>query len=92
MPGARWYNGKRAQKMAEERRKHSKRPRINEKTWVKVFALFNDDWSPEQIASQVRPSIAEFIRKFEQSGWTKSICDGIAKNDGRVYQNERLEI
>ena len=43
VPGARWYNGKRAQKLAEERRKHSKGPRISEKTWGKVFALFNDD-------------------------------------------------
>ena len=42
--------------MTEKRRKDSKGPKISEKTWKKVFELFNLDLSPEQIASVVKIS------------------------------------
>ena len=45
--GARWYKYERAQGLTDERRKASKAPRISEKTWQKVFELFNEDLSPE---------------------------------------------
>ncbi len=44
-----WYNCERAQWLSEERRRNSKVPRIDEKTWEEVFCLYNTDWSPEQI-------------------------------------------
>ena len=39
--GARCYDCERAQKLTEKRRKNSKGPKISEKTWRKVFELFN---------------------------------------------------
>ncbi len=52
--GARWYNCERAQRLSEERRKNSKRPRISEKIWKEVFRLYNADWSPEQISGALK--------------------------------------
>ena len=52
--GARGYKHERAQELTETRRKDSKSPRISEKTWQKVFELFNDDLSPEQIAGVLK--------------------------------------
>ena len=54
--GSRCYDCERAQKLSEKRRKDSKEPKISEKTWKKVFELFNLDLSPEQIASVVKIS------------------------------------
>ena len=62
--GARWYKHERAQELTDERRKASKVPRISEKTWGEVFALFNDDWSPEQITSQVNVSHEAIYRRI----------------------------
>ena len=39
--GSRCYDCERAQKLSEKRRKDSKEPKISEKTWKKVFELFN---------------------------------------------------
>ena len=52
--GARWYKHDRAQELADERRKASKSPRISEKIWQKVFELFNEGLSPEQIAGVLK--------------------------------------
>ena len=52
--GARWYKHERAQELNDERRKASKSPLISEKTWQKVFELFNEDLSPEQIAGVLK--------------------------------------
>ena len=52
--GARWYKHERAQELSDERRKASKVPRISEKTWRKVFDLYNVDWSPEQISGALK--------------------------------------
>ncbi len=52
--GARSYKHDRGQELADERRKTSKSPRISEKTWQKVFELFNLDRSPEQIAGVLK--------------------------------------
>ena len=62
--GARCYDCERAQKLAEKRRKDSKEPKISEKTWRKVFALFNLDLSPEQIASVVKISHESIYRRI----------------------------
>ena len=51
--GARCYDCERAQKRPKNRRKDSKEPKISERTWQKVFELFNLDLIPEQIASVV---------------------------------------
>ncbi len=60
--GARSYKHDRGQELADERRKTSKSPRISEKTWQKVFELFNLDLSPEQISGG-----AETARRFRES-------------------------
>ena len=52
--GARGYKHERAQELTDERRKASKLPRISEKTWRKVFQLFNEDLSPEQISGALK--------------------------------------
>ena len=52
--GARGYKHERAQELTDERRKASKSPRISEKTWRKVFQLFNEDLSPEQISGALK--------------------------------------
>ena len=52
--GARGYKHERAQELTETRRKDSKSPRISEKTWQKVFDLFNVDLSPEQISGALK--------------------------------------
>ena len=52
--GARGYKHERAQELTETRRKDSKSPRISEKTWQKVFELFNEDLSPEQISGALK--------------------------------------
>ena len=52
--GARGYKHERAQELSDERRKGSKSPRISEKTWQKVFELFNEDLSPEQISGALK--------------------------------------
>ena len=52
--GARWYKHERAQELNDERRKTSKSPRISEKIWRKVFELFNEDLSPEQISGTLK--------------------------------------
>ena len=52
--GARGYKHERAQELTETRRKDSKSPRISEKTWRKVFQLFNEDLSPEQISGALK--------------------------------------
>ena len=61
---ARSYNGERAQELAEQRRQDSKGPKISEKTWRKVFELFNLDLSPEQIASVVKISHESIYRRI----------------------------
>ena len=61
---ARSYNGERAQELAEQRRQDSKGPKISEKTWQKVFELFNLDLSPEQIASVVKISHESIYRRI----------------------------
>ena len=48
------YKHERAQELTDERRKDSKSPRISEKTWQKVFELFNEDLSPEQISGVLK--------------------------------------
>ena len=53
--GARWYKHERAQEFADERRKASKSPLISEPPWQKVFELFNEDLSPEQISGVLKP-------------------------------------
>ena len=62
--GARGYKHERAQELTETRRKCSKSPRISEKTWQKVFGLFNEDLSPEQIASVVKISHETIYRRI----------------------------
>ena len=62
--GARCYSCERAQKLSEKRRKDSKEPKISEKTWKKVFELFNLDLSPEQIASVVKISHESIYRRI----------------------------
>ena len=62
--GARYYDCERAQKLTEKRRKDSKEPKISEKTWRKVFELFNLDLSPEQIASVVKISHESIYRRI----------------------------
>ena len=52
--GARGYKHERAQELTETRRKDSKSPRISEKIWQKVFGLFNEDLSPEQISGALK--------------------------------------
>ena len=52
--GARWYKHERAQELNDKRRKVSKSPLISAKTWQKVFELFNEDLSPEQIAGVLK--------------------------------------
>ena len=52
--GSRGYKYERAQELTETRRKGSKSPRISEKTWQKVFELFNEDLSPEQISGALK--------------------------------------
>ena len=47
--GARCYDCERVQKLNEKRRKDSKGPKISEKTWQKVFELFNCDFCPNKI-------------------------------------------
>ena len=42
----------------------SKGPKISEKTWKKVFELFNLDLSPEQIASVVKISHESIYRRI----------------------------
>ena len=59
-----WYKCERAQALSEERRKRSRKPRIREKTWKKVFELFNLDYSPEQIASVVKISHESIYRRI----------------------------
>ena len=43
--GAWYYEYMRAQKLADKRRKDSKKPRIIERIWEKVFELFKMDYS-----------------------------------------------
>ena len=67
--GARCYDCERVQKLNEKRwkdsrRKDSKGPKISEKTWQKVFELFNLDLSPEQIASVVKISHESIYRRI----------------------------
>ena len=62
--GARCYDCERAQKLTEKRRKDSKEPKIIEKTWRKVFELFNLDLSLEQIASVVKISHESIYRRI----------------------------
>ena len=50
--------------MTEKWRKDSKEPKISEKTWRKVFELFNLDLSPEQIASIVKISHESIYRRI----------------------------
>ena len=51
---ARCYDCERAQKLSEKRRRDSKGPKISAKTWQKVFDLFNEDLSPEQISGALK--------------------------------------
>ena len=96
VPGAWWYNGEQAQKLAEEWRKHSKEPKISEKTWEKVFELFNLELSPEQIASVVKIGHESIYRRIyaeiRVGGWIENTCVGNAKNGIVGCQNGRLEI
>ena len=62
--GARCYDCERAQKLTEKWRKDSKEPKIIEKTWRKVFELFNLDLSLEQIASVVKISHESIYRRI----------------------------
>ena len=62
--GGRGYFSKRAQELALARRQNSKVPKISEKTWAKVFELYNLDLSPEQIASQVKISHESIYRRI----------------------------
>ena len=62
--GARSYDCELAQKLTEKRRKDSKGPKISEKTWRKVFELFNLDLRPEQIASVVKISHESICRRI----------------------------
>ncbi len=62
--GSRCYDCERAQKLIEKRRKDSKEPKISEKTWQKVFELFNFALSPEQIASVVKISHESIYRRL----------------------------
>ena len=59
-----WYKCERVQALSEERRKRSRKPRIREKTWKKVFELFNLDYGPEQIASAVKISHESIYRRI----------------------------
>ena len=72
-----WYKCERAQALSEERRKRSRKPRIREKTWKKVFELFNLDYSPEQIASVVKISHESIYRRIYAE-----ICVMSRKNKG----------
>ena len=62
--GTRCYDCERAQKLTEKRRKDSKGPKISEKTWRKVFELFNFALGPEQIASVVKISHESTYRRL----------------------------
>ena len=73
---ARSYNGERAQKLAEQRRRDSKEPRIGDKIWEEVFHLYNEDWSPEQIANRVKISHETIYRRIYteiKAGWSERV-------------------
>ena len=76
-----WYKCERAQALSEERRKRSRKPRIREKTWKKVFELFNLDYSPEQIASVVKISHESIYRRIYAE-----ICVMSRKNKGTFWK------
>ena len=80
--GARCYDCERVQKLTEKRRKDSKEPKISEKTWQKVFELFNLDLSPEQIASVVKISHESIYRRIYAEIWA---CR-LQKNKGSFFQ------
>ena len=48
------YRSKTADGVAKKRRSHERKSRISEKIWQKIFELYNDDWSPEQISGALK--------------------------------------
>ena len=48
------YRSKTADEVAKKRRRHERKSRISEKIWQKIFELYNDDWSPEQISGALK--------------------------------------
>ena len=47
--GARCYDCERVMELSGKQQKDSKEPKISEKTWRKVFELFNCDFCPNKI-------------------------------------------
>jgi transposase, IS30 family len=52
--GRRGYRPALAQELAGARRRATHRPRISERTWVRVESLLRLEWSPEQVAGRLK--------------------------------------
>ena len=48
------YRSKTADEVAKKRRRHERKSRISWEIWQKIFELYNDDWSPEQISGALK--------------------------------------
>ena len=44
------YRSETADGIAKKRRKHEREPQIPMEIWLKVFEIYNNDWSSEQIS------------------------------------------
>ena len=52
--GCREYRSETADGIAKKRRRHERKSRISEEIWQKIFELYNEDWSPEQISGALK--------------------------------------
>ena len=50
----RTYRSEFAERIAKKRRKRERKSRISWEIWQKIFELYNDDWSPEQISGALK--------------------------------------
>ena len=48
------YKSDVAEKMAKKRQEHERNSRISEEIWRKIFEMYNEDWSPEQISGTLK--------------------------------------
>ena len=48
------YRSEVADEFAKKRQKHGRKSRISEGIWRKIFEMYNEDWSPEQISGVLK--------------------------------------
>ena len=98
--GSREYRSETADGIAKKRRKRERKSRISWGVWQKIFELYNDDWSPEQISGALKlqnvcvrhETIYRRIYAEIRAGrLDRNICVGIAKSDGGGWLNESLD-